>query len=434
VDVFWLLACAPGVLEAKEESDGIVVPPDPTTTDLPATIDADGDGYGTAVDCDDANPAVHPDVEEVCDPLDVDENCDGLSDEEDPSLTCGEDVQLAFDAHPALVDVAIVLDVTASMGGAPEQAAAALQDAYVAMVAEGLFPTWGAAAARDYAASPFGTADSPPFTLVHSQSADVDAVAGALRGVVTGGGGDLPDAGHEALYQAITGLGYDMNCNGDDDPGDVLPFLPAPDDAFGGTTPGGFDPTGAAAGLVPGMGWVENSLRVAVLLTDAPLRDPDAGDDAPDGCAQDAGSSDVIAAALASHVLVVGALADGAPAPARAALEALAVATGGVRLDGAPAVSTWEASGDALVADVIAVLDAAPLGDVDVVVASDPDHHVSAIAPEQFLEVTHGDDLLVGVTLDGLAASGPGDGVDVVLIDLRSSLGFTLVRHTIFVK
>lgn len=40
--------------------------------------DVDGDGWGAADDCDDNNPEVRPDAEEVCNGLDDD--CDGLVD------------------------------------------------------------------------------------------------------------------------------------------------------------------------------------------------------------------------------------------------------------------------------------------------------------------------------------------------------------------
>jgi hypothetical protein len=43
--------------------------------------DLDSDGYQNAVDCDDANPAVHPDADETCNGLDDD--CDGVTDEDD---------------------------------------------------------------------------------------------------------------------------------------------------------------------------------------------------------------------------------------------------------------------------------------------------------------------------------------------------------------
>ena len=50
----------------------------------PAGVDADADGYAIATDCDDTDPAVHPDATEVCDG--VDNDCDGRIDDADPSL------------------------------------------------------------------------------------------------------------------------------------------------------------------------------------------------------------------------------------------------------------------------------------------------------------------------------------------------------------
>ena len=44
-----------------------------------AAADLDGDGYRAAIDCDDENPDVYPDAEEICDGLD--NNCDGTIDE-----------------------------------------------------------------------------------------------------------------------------------------------------------------------------------------------------------------------------------------------------------------------------------------------------------------------------------------------------------------
>ena len=88
-----------------EDCDGLVddgddsLDPDSTTAWYP---DADGDGFGDpdlptsacaqpsghladGTDCDDADPAIHPDAQEVCDPDDVDEDCDTWPDDIDPS-------------------------------------------------------------------------------------------------------------------------------------------------------------------------------------------------------------------------------------------------------------------------------------------------------------------------------------------------------------
>ncbi len=49
--------------------------------------DLDGDGWPVVHgDCDDLDPNVHPDAQEVCDDADVDENCDGLADDDDPTV------------------------------------------------------------------------------------------------------------------------------------------------------------------------------------------------------------------------------------------------------------------------------------------------------------------------------------------------------------
>ena len=49
---------------------------DPIDSSLP---DLDGDGYDIASDCDDADAAVNPDADEVCDG--IDNNCDAVVDE-----------------------------------------------------------------------------------------------------------------------------------------------------------------------------------------------------------------------------------------------------------------------------------------------------------------------------------------------------------------
>jgi hypothetical protein len=80
-----LMACG-----GKGSTSGDGGPPDPdSSTDIDSTvlppdagpcIDIDGDGHCLGADCDDENPAVHPDAGEVCGNA-IDDNCDGAVDE-----------------------------------------------------------------------------------------------------------------------------------------------------------------------------------------------------------------------------------------------------------------------------------------------------------------------------------------------------------------
>ncbi len=54
----------------------------------PEAPDLDGDGYGSDVDCDDDDPAVHPGATELCNG--VDDDCDGYIDDADPSVDGGQ--------------------------------------------------------------------------------------------------------------------------------------------------------------------------------------------------------------------------------------------------------------------------------------------------------------------------------------------------------
>ncbi|MEO6166170.1 MAG: MopE-related protein [Chitinophagales bacterium] len=92
--------------DADEDCDGLSDDGDPSVTGkITYYIDTDLDGYGASYpagvaycnspsglaanngDCNDANSAVHPGSQEICDANDADEDCDGLADDDDGSVT-----------------------------------------------------------------------------------------------------------------------------------------------------------------------------------------------------------------------------------------------------------------------------------------------------------------------------------------------------------
>ena len=77
--VLILISCGADDSGARAAPEESVETAEPETTP-PTQEDADGDGWSTIIgDCDDADPDVHPNAEEVCDGADND--CDGATDE-----------------------------------------------------------------------------------------------------------------------------------------------------------------------------------------------------------------------------------------------------------------------------------------------------------------------------------------------------------------
>lgn len=92
-----LILLVSGCVPELEDDDDATTPADDDDATTPGTDDDDAtpqdlDGDGWTVeggDCDDANPAVHPGADELCDPDDRDEDCDGLADAQDPEGALG---------------------------------------------------------------------------------------------------------------------------------------------------------------------------------------------------------------------------------------------------------------------------------------------------------------------------------------------------------
>ncbi len=136
-----------------------------------------------------------------------------------------------------------------------------------------------------------------PFRLDQQLTGDLDAAWGALKDVsiIWGGNVDWAEASIEAIHQAITGDGYDLGCDGSYSASkDVLPFVSSKDDPFAGGGGQAYNPLDDTTGELGGMGFRASAIPILLLVTDADMRDPEAGYDVPGGCPGEAGMSDVI--------------------------------------------------------------------------------------------------------------------------------------------
>lgn len=152
--------------------------------------------------------------------------------------------------------------------------------------------TFGVALYQDYNESPYGGNEEVPFQLKAQQTTNTARVLDALTDLGDGSwSSDEPASTMEALYQAMSGQGYDQECDGTYHDGeDVQPFRSSSSDPFSGN---GGDTYSSVAGdgNLGGMGFRDGALPIVVFVTDSSLRDPDSGDPGPD--CSDAGSSAV---------------------------------------------------------------------------------------------------------------------------------------------
>ena len=225
-----------------------------------------------------------------------------------PTHAPSEEFIFTFTLDVSLVDIAFLLDTTCSMSST----ASAVASEYSTIVSElaTAIPDaqYGAATFDDYAYGSFGYTSSgdKPFILRKQITDNTAAVQATFSGVSIHYGGDGPESGMEAVYQAASGAGYDQNCSRTYDGGtDVPPFIADPLDAFGGSTEA-YDPTVTGGGTIGGFGFRDYALPVIFYATDNYMRDPEAGYGTPGGCPSDAGYSDVVAAVTDIGARLIG--------------------------------------------------------------------------------------------------------------------------------
>lgn len=311
----------PDYLDDDSDGDGIS---DTDEGDTPGPMaeprDTDEDGFYDFADVDSDGDGLRDDDELIMgtDPFDPDTDSDGASDgletaagtsPTDPSSTTTDYITLeshapgitetfSFTLSVNQVDVAFVVDTTGSMGGT----IAAVSSEFSSIVSElsTVIPDaeYGSATYDDYAYGSFGYASSgdKPFHLQRQITSDVAAIQSVLLSTPRHFGGDGPESGMEAVYQAASGAGYDQNCDGSyDSSTDVPPFSSDPSDPFGGSVEA-YSSSSPGGGNIGGFGFRDFALPVIFYVTDNAMRDPEAGYGTPGGCPLDAGGSDVIAA------------------------------------------------------------------------------------------------------------------------------------------
>ncbi len=389
-----------------EESGGDEDPRDTDEDGIPDYADADSDGDGL-LDVDEAGYGT--------DAYDSDSDSDGYSDGgevaagSDPTesySTPGDGyIELAEGATETMIleltlegsrtDIVFLLDTTCSASGTLNALNDRFYDIVDALSEDISDAQYAFATYDDYAYGSYGSAGYDlPFILQKQITNDVIEVATAIDATNVHSGGDAAEAGMEALYQTLTGEGYDMGCDGEyDEDYDVQPFKASPSDPFGATGGQAYDPSDDSTGDYGGVGFRDYALPVIVYITDGYLRDPDASgwySYTPGGCPMDAGSDDVTAAAEELGATLIGvAVSLGGYYGAYAAdqMEDLSDATGSVNEDGDPLVIEWNNSDeDALEEELVEAISGLSGGigytSVSLVAVDDAYGFISSISPE----------------------------------------------------
>jgi hypothetical protein len=233
-------------------------------------------------------------------------------------------------ADPGVLDVQLSIDATASIGPEIDALQRDLERKVVPDLHERVANvSFGVSKFMDFPLPPFGAGPDQggpdtPFVLLTPITSSVSRVANAVAALdqPLGNGGDLPEAGAEALWQIATGKGYELD---------------------GETLIEPFDPRVAhGSGSAGGVGFREGALRVVLHVTDAPSHAPaEYGAAFPDTHSISAASKALQAIDAKLVAIVSGACAARAPkdcdaqehADARAQLERIALATGALGPD-----------------------------------------------------------------------------------------------------
>lgn len=424
--------------------------------------DSDGDGFTDREESGDSDPATAPrdtDVDGNPDFLDLDSDGDAVLDAEEATfqtnpllydtdgdgfsdggeLLAGSNPLLAgstpaglywvvpqrsrvdatfeFTAEIGRADILFLLDSTGSMG--PTLTTLADNFASVVTTISSQIPdaAFGVTTFADYNYAGMGGGTDRPFVLRQQLSTNLGAVQAALNALSAGGGGDSRETAMEALYQAMTGRGYDQDCDARwDSATDVAPFISSLSDVFEGTAADTYQSDDLSTGTTGGVGFRRYALPVLIWTTDTDYRDPDNGDPVPEVCSSPAGSKAVSATANGLGARLIGVNA-GEEAILTEHMEALASATSStadVDGDGLAEPLVFSSKGgqeivDAIVQGVGALHQTGEFNEVELRVEDDPYGFVSTITPASYTRVRTGMTLTFTLSLFGAAPASTDD-------------------------
>ncbi len=420
----------PDYLDTDSDNDGILDSVESGVDDTATEpVDTDGDGMYDFQDPDSDGDSLTDDDElniYHTDPYDPDSDGDMQSDgaevaagtdPNDPlSLIDGIYVEVPertdteqlfqFEISIQMGDIAFLIDTTGSMSGTANAMANEFSNIVSEIDAILDDAAYGYATFDDYNCCGYGSGPDKPFELHQQITTDTSMVQEALSSTNIHSGDDGPESSTEALYQGITGEGYDMNCDAlfsSED--DVQPFIASSSDPFGGTGGETYDPSTPDAGDIGGFGFREYALPILIYATDNYMRDPDEGFGTPGGCWQDASSDDVVDALDDIDGYLIGVSCSGStPVPQMETLAAETGSIGDADGDGEAddlLVFTWTGSDEdfrTLITEAVEnLVNAITFDWVELEVVGDSYGFVIDISPDRYTDIDPSDD---GATLD----------------------------------
>ncbi len=298
---------SPDFLDIDSDDDGI-----PDTTEVDGACDPvgdlDGDGVADYIDTDIDGDGLANDYELSIgtDSRNRDSDSDGATDglevfaETDPTevadfphgaiITTGprqstEEVS-TFTVDTNRIDIYVLLDTSYSYSCYHPNLPSFIESLVDAVFAAYDDVTVGFGIYDDYNyESNWAASGGVPYLMVHQLSTDQTSVKSAATEHQMVYGGDSYGSAYEALYQTVTGMGWDQQCDAlFATSTDIQPFKADAADPFSGTCPGTYDENVEGTGDIDGVGWRTASERVVIVTADNIIRDEDRGHDMPSGC------------------------------------------------------------------------------------------------------------------------------------------------------